>query len=271
MKDENLIVKDMFDWLWKGIKSKDEVETGIGDLILEEFDIYQWHQRERNGQSNRGWLRTMYYSLTQQLIRQDIEYWALYACLRPDRNIRLVAYPYYAKYTREGDPTIFRHIDINVPKYLDNGHGGNIIQGSVSLDDETAEGCTKIVPGFHLHIAQWWNNMCARGEVPDGHVHGLEKIWIKEDAAQFGDFIPVPCKRGDVRVTKREILHGSTPNKGNGPRRTVLPWYVGVQEDGETLDNVESDKWSDLARAHASQTAPRVTPSGLANRFGPIP
>ena len=55
MKDGNR----MFDWLWKGIKSKDEVETGIGDLILEEFDIYQWHQRERNGQSNRGWLRTM--------------------------------------------------------------------------------------------------------------------------------------------------------------------------------------------------------------------
>ena len=58
---------------------------------------------------------------------------------------------------------------------------------------------------------------------------------------------------------------------GIGPRQTVLPWYVGVQEEGETLDNVESDKWSDLARAHASQTAPRVTPSGLTNRFGPFP
>ena len=49
-----------------------------------------------------------------------------------------------------------RVIDMNVPKYLENGHGGNIIQGSVSLDDESAEGCTEILPGFHHHIGKWW-------------------------------------------------------------------------------------------------------------------
>lgn len=54
-------------------------------------------------------------------------------------------------------------------------------------------------------------------------------------------------------------------------RRTILPWFVGVQEDGETLDNPESDKWSDLAVGYASQTPVKLTPSGLSNRYGPIP
>lgn len=49
-------------------------------------------------------------------------------------------------------PPFFRHIDMNIPKYLKYGHGANIIQGSVSLDDETVDGCTEILPDFHGHI-----------------------------------------------------------------------------------------------------------------------
>lgn len=87
----------------------------------------------------------MYYSLTQQIIRQDLEYWALYVCLRPDRNARLISYPYYTKYSQEGDKTFLRHIDMSIPLYLEDGHGSAIIQGSVSLDDEDEDGCTEIV------------------------------------------------------------------------------------------------------------------------------
>lgn len=32
---------------------------------------------------------------------------------------------------------------------------GNIIQGSVLLDDEASNGCTELVLGFHHHIAEW--------------------------------------------------------------------------------------------------------------------
>lgn len=53
------------------------------------------HLRQVNGRPNRGWLRTMGYGLTQQLIRQDLEYWMLYLALRPDRNHRLVSFPYF--------------------------------------------------------------------------------------------------------------------------------------------------------------------------------
>ncbi len=58
--------------------SDGEHETGIDDMFIEEFDMYLHHQRERNEQFNKRWLRTMFYSLSQQIVRQNIEYWALY-------------------------------------------------------------------------------------------------------------------------------------------------------------------------------------------------
>jgi len=154
----------MFAWLWVGIDVEGDKEPGIGGQIAQEFEMYLHHQGERNAQPNKGWLRTMSYSLTQQINRQDLEYWALYACLRPDRNIRLVSYHYYAKYVAPGVYTYFRHIDMNVSKYLANGHGGNIIQGSVSLDDENAEGCMEIVRGFLKNIESWWGKVKASGQ-----------------------------------------------------------------------------------------------------------
>lgn len=88
---------------------------------------------------------------------------------------------------------------------------------------------------------------------------------------KFGSFVPVPRSRGDARITMPEIIHGSTATKGNKVRRTVLPWFVGVKENGESLDNEESDKWSHLAAAHIRLVAPALTASGLPNRYGPIP
>ena len=78
-EDGNLLVQNMFRWLWDGITVDEVHEAGVGGLIAEEFDLYIYHQRERNGAPNKGWLRTMFFSLTQQVNRQDLEYWALYA------------------------------------------------------------------------------------------------------------------------------------------------------------------------------------------------
>ena len=111
-----------------------------------------------------GWLRDMYYSGIQQIMRMDPEYYRCYVALRPDHHWRLISYPYYAKYAVEGDNTFFRHIDINITQYLKDGRGGNMIQGSVSLDDETPDMCTEIIPGMHTKekIAEWYNRVKAR-------------------------------------------------------------------------------------------------------------
>jgi tRNA-dihydrouridine synthase 3 len=59
----------------------------------------------------------------------------------------------------EGDSAFFRHIDINITEYLEDGLGGNMIQGSISLDNETPNMCTEIIPGMHTHdkIQMWYN------------------------------------------------------------------------------------------------------------------
>lgn len=92
----------MFAWLWDDVEFNKKHESNIDDLIVVEFDLYLHHQRERNSQSNKSWLWSIFYSLTQQNIRQDIE-WTLYTYLRSDYNAQLVSYFYYVKYVLFGD------------------------------------------------------------------------------------------------------------------------------------------------------------------------
>jgi hypothetical protein len=87
----------------------------------------------------------------------DLEYYRCYVALRPDHHWRLISYPYYVKYSRAGDNTSFRHIDVNVSQYLIDGRGENIIQSSVSLRDEALDMYIEIIPGLHTRdlIADW--------------------------------------------------------------------------------------------------------------------
>ncbi|KAI4137511.1 MAG: hypothetical protein L6R39_007243 [Caloplaca ligustica] len=271
----NLVVDGLFRWVFDGITADEEYEGGIGPLVEEEYLMYEHHQREINGRSNKGWLRTMMYSLIQQLVRQDLQYYILYVAARPDHNQRLISYPYYTKFARPGDSTIFRHVDMNIPEFLATGRGGNVIQGSVSLDDETAvTGCTEIVPGMHRRLRDWWADVEARSaqgqKVRDsGRVHNVTSLWHPSDVAKYGKWTSVPCRRGDVRVTRPELIHGSTAT--SAIRRTILPWFVGLQRDGKSLDNPESGNWNDLCVAHMRQERPPNTPSGHPNMYGAIP
>ena len=90
----------------------------------------------------------MIHSLTQQVIRQDPMYYALYYALRPDKVWKLISYPYYTKYAQLGDQTYFHHLDINISKLLDIGHNANLIQGSVHFEDDNDENCTELLLRF---------------------------------------------------------------------------------------------------------------------------
>jgi hypothetical protein len=247
-------------------------EGPIGRIIDLEFDMYRHHLREINGKPNYGWLRNSFYSTAQQLMRQDPLYYALYAALRPDQQWRLVSYPYYAKYAVKGDQTYFRHIDLNVPDLLSSQRGSSMIQGSVSIDNETNQDCTVIIAGMHRKLQQWWDICFARGQETSGFVHRItDQMFTPNDAKKLNvDWKRVPCRRGEVRVTLPHIPHGA-----DGPtvstRRTMLPWFVGLQDDGEALEVIEGGTWSDLAAAHRDLVSPVATPSGLANRYGAIP
>ena len=96
-------------------------------MVLAEFDIYRHYLREINRKDNYEWFRNMYYSISQQLMRQDPVYYAHYTIFRKDGAWRLISYLYYAKYALVEDNTFFRHIDVNIPRLFDSGREKHII------------------------------------------------------------------------------------------------------------------------------------------------
>ena len=244
----------------------------IANIVTAEYDMYHHHLREINGKSNNGWLRNMFYSIGQQLMRQDPLYYMLYVALRKDKNWRLISYPYYAKYNHLGDSSFFRHIDLNIPGLVYEGRGENMIQGTLSLDDEDDANCTEMLLGMKRHLKDWWELCVERGVATDGFVHRFEgPVFTKADSIRFGiDWVPTPCKKGDVRISIPHLPHGAT-GPATRVRRTMFPWFVGIQDDNESLEVIEGGTWSDLSRAHRDLMAPKATPSGLANRYGAIP
>jgi hypothetical protein len=212
------------------------------------------------------------------MMRQDPEYYRLYVTLRPDNHYMLISYPYYMKYARSGDKTFFRHIDMNITQYLADGRGGNMIQGTVSLDNETDHCCTEILEGMHTKekLQEWYDRVKGRAtkdKILDAYVNRIDDvIWNKSDKEHFEtDFKPVPCQAGDVRVTSPLLPHGSTTTPEGAIRRTMLPWFVAIQKDHSTMETLEMGTWEDLAEAHRDLKAAPRSPSGKSNMYGSIP
>lgn len=266
-------------YAWLGEDFDGEHPHGIWPLIEEEFAMYEFHLKQ--GIKRLGWQRNMWFSLIQQLTRMDPAYYMVYVFFRPDHAYRLISYPYYAKNTLPGESTKFRHIDINIRDYVDTGRGGNILQGSVSLTDEDDQNCTEVLAGMHKPgiMADWFGALKSRENerkgrsLGDGYVTRIDPwMWIKDDEEKYGcQWIKEVCRAGDVRLSSPTLPHGST-----GPatitRRTILPWFIGIQDDHATLDTAEADNWEALSRAHRDQLPAPKTPSGYSSsKHGIIP
>jgi hypothetical protein len=254
-RDGTVNVRGVFSYLWDA--------ADISDMIDAEFDLYRHHYHAAGNHGKRlGWARNMWYSLIQQIVRQDPMYYCLMAASRPDRNWKLISYPYYTKDTETEESTGFTHLDLNLRSFIKTGKGGNIVQGALALTDETDRNCTVLVPGFQEYIREWWNDLTARGMGDTaGSTTNLKGLYTPADRKKYGEFQPVPCKRGDIRITLPQIPHGSSA-KSDGRRKVVFPWFTGIGEDHETLDNPESEKWSQLAAFHRDLVPCTLSPSG---------
>ena len=79
----------------------------------------------------------------------------LYVALRKDKDWRLSLYPYYAKYNHPGDSSFYCYIDLNIPGLVYEGRRENMIQGTLSLDDEDNENCTEMLLGMRRCLREW--------------------------------------------------------------------------------------------------------------------
>src|SRR5277367_2618757 len=83
--DGSIILPDIFDHL-----NQPDIQTAIDT----EFAMYHHHYRPVPGRPQMGFLRNMFYSLIQQLLRQDPVWYAFMVAARPDHSWRLISYPY---------------------------------------------------------------------------------------------------------------------------------------------------------------------------------
>ncbi|KAF8453402.1 hypothetical protein BDZ91DRAFT_808010 [Kalaharituber pfeilii] len=266
IKDGTTILKGAMGWLFD--------DSEVVTLIQEEIQMYLHHRRMVNGQLNLGWLRSAYYTQIQQIAQQDPAYYALVAATSPNKTWRQISYPYYMKAVLPGEFIQFQHLDLNLKRYVECGRGRNRIQTSLTLSQETAENCTIIVPGFHNHIKDCQGRLRSKGGKNidhNGNTLKTDGIFTAGDKLKYGDFVPAICGPGDIRISRPEIIHGSASNKAGKAetsRWVVNPWFVGIQDDHETLDVPESGSWTTVAAAHRDLMATNGTPSGQINIHG---
>jgi hypothetical protein len=102
---------------------KDYDTPEIHQMIELEIKMYQYHSTQTNG--THGFVRPMFYSIIQQLFRQDPLWYAFQVACRPDNWIQLISYPYVAKGAQPGQKTEFLHMDINLNDFMDRKIGVN--------------------------------------------------------------------------------------------------------------------------------------------------
>ena len=256
--------------VFKGLVEEPELKK----IINLEYRMYEWHSRKINGRPNYGWLRTIVFSVTQQMIRMDLGYYLLYAALRKDNLAWLISYPYYVKAQKKGDATGFLQVDHNL-KRLSEGIGARQIPGSVTLgpNDEVAPDSTILVPKMHKKeiMGKWMQRLADRNLLNEGFVSKISKKHLT--AQDLKDFKTnwefVPCKNGDVRITQPHLPHGAV-GPAKWERRTVLPWFCGNDRNHEDLEVKLGGKWQQIAESNRDFTRPPATP-GKSNVYGSIP
>jgi hypothetical protein len=263
-RDGSIIIPGLFGWLDDDFDGKHP--GGLRPMMMEEIKMYDWHYRARPGKPRIGWARNMWFSIVQQLVRQDPAYYAFYVFFRPDHLWKLVSFPYYAKSTYPGESTFFRHIDVNIADFVRTGRGENALQGSLALSDEDGQNCTELLLGMHRDIGKWHKRLVDRGYAKDGFVQRIQPdMWTEDDATHFGyTWSKQICQFGDVRLSLPGLPHGST-GPASSHRINILPWFVSVGDDHQTLDTAESGTWDDLSRCHRDFHPGIKTPSGLPN------
>ena len=186
------------------------------------------------------------------------------AAARVDGNTTLISYSYYIKNTEKGEPILFRHIDVNVDRFLRGEHCTDFVQNLVTiLHDKNNANYIWLIRGFHKNIKAWWQNIRDRGL---GGVRcyttGVEpEIYTKKNEIKFGAYQPVPNITGEARITKPDILHGAV-FFAIKKRVGVFTWLYSFKNDGTgNLDNVKSETLNDISICHRDLIAPRLNPS----------
>jgi hypothetical protein len=230
----------------------------VEQIINHEFDMMDHHFLRGEAKPAMGFQRTMFYSIVQQAVRQDPLVYALTVATRPDHHRELISYPYVAKDAMPGESTGFLHIDCNVSRLVATGHGANALTSGISLDDETEKSCTLVVPGFHNHIGSWHDKLVERGDAPLSDrrtTTSCGKLYTAADRKEWGPPVPQPCPRFGLRLSRAEIIHGSS-ERSDIRRRVIFPLHTAIDEGHQRLEKDDTHSWAEIAACHRDREPP---------------
>ena len=81
----------------------------------------------------------------------------------------------------------------------------------------------------------------------------MKGMYTAEDCKKFGKPEPVPCRAWGIRLSCSNIVHGST-KEGTTLRRVIAPWFTGINEDHQSLENPDCMNWEELTKCHRDLT-----------------
>jgi hypothetical protein len=268
---ENVIIFELYDWWWKMRINTSYLETIMIEITTLKFDMYRHHLRVINEKKNYEWQRNMIHFIVQQIMRQNSLYYRQYCDLRFDEHWQLISYFYYIKYAKSRDRTAFRHINQNISFLLIIEREANMIQNSLSLNDENVNNCIIILSEMHKHLTSWWERVTIKKLTRNEWVHKvIDFMFTKQNAEDFDtSWTDVLERREDIRVTLSTLSY-ETNESIISIRRTMLSWYVDILNNYESIENMKIETWIELIATHRDLIVVRTFSFDFLNKYDAI-
>jgi hypothetical protein len=80
-------------------------------------------------------------------------------------------------------------------------------------------------------------------------------MYTAKDRVRFGRPVPAPCPAWGIRLSRSDIIHGST-DEGTQLRRVMFPWFTAINDDHKSMENPDCMNWEDLSSCHKDLVGP---------------
>jgi hypothetical protein len=144
-----------------------------------------------------------------------------------------------------------------------------LVKSNIRLTNGNINKYTQVVPGFHKHFENWLKTkkFDIEARSSGSSTTDMKGMYTAEDYKKFGKPEPAPCPAWGIRLSLANIIHGST-KEGTELRRVISPWFTGINEDHQSLENPDCMNWEELSNCHRDLTGPTKESLGDKPRKG---
>ena len=165
---------------WENIK--------ILNIFKKEFNIYAYHLRKTAGEEKDSIFQTIYYSLLQQVVCIDLEYYRHTIVLCTNNITCFIIYLSYALQFLNSHLPKKRNLEINLLRVYKGGPNfkESQLRSYISLIKEGSQSCIKLLPRMHQYILKWVDLLQEHRELNNReHIKNIKAAQTKANAKKF--------------------------------------------------------------------------------------